>query len=180
MREIILDTEVSGLTPEAGDKLIEIGAIELIDGIPTGKMYHQYINPDKEIDETSVSIHGLSSDFLKNYPTFSQIADEFLEFIGNAAFLIAHNAFFDMKFINYELTQANKKPIPNKKFIDTFELAKSIFPGARNNFIAVCDRLNIKMPEDADKTIPSILQNCQLLSLVYPELLKKIANKKIV
>lgn len=177
MREIIFDTEVTGLTPETGEKIIEIGAIELIDRIPTEKIYHQYINPDKEIDEVSFNIHGLSSDFLKNYPKFSQIADEFLEFIGDTAFLIAHNAAFDMKFINHELKQLNKQPISDERIIDTLELAKSLFPGFRNDFTTICERLNIKNTDVADKTIPSILQNCQLLAKVYPMLLRQIAKK---
>ena len=186
MREIILATEVSGPNFIAGEKLIEIGAMELVDGIPTGKIYHQYINPDKEVDEIIFKMRGLSSDFLKDYPKFSQIADGFLEFIEDADFLIAHNASWNIRIINYELKRANKQPIPDEKFIDTRILVRSLFPNsidfmpslcvenvcetlsikvadcARNDLRTLCEELNIKTPANED-AIPSVLKECQLL-----------------
>ncbi len=199
MREIILSTEVSGANFGAGEELIEIGAIELIDEIPTGKIYHQYINPDKEVDEIIFKMRGLSSDFLKDYPKFSQIADEFLEFIGDATFLIAHNAYCDIEILNRELKQANKQPIPDETFIDTFGLTTSLFPDtidhlhalclenvceilnievadcAKNNLSAIYEGLNIKMPTNKSP-IPEVLKKCQLISLLFPKLLKKMKH----
>ena len=107
MREIVFDTETTGFEPSKGEKLVEIGAVELINHLPTGRTYHQYINPLKEVPEDAYRIHGLSYDFLKGYPIFGQVAKDFLEFIGDST-LIAHNASFDMNFINYELKEIGR------------------------------------------------------------------------
>ena len=109
VREIVFDTETTGFNPEKGDRLIEIGAIELINHKPTGRTYHQYINPERDIPEDAVKVHGITEEFLKDYPIFRDVADDFMEFVGDNSILVAHNAKFDMSFINYELSLINKK-----------------------------------------------------------------------
>lgn len=167
VREIVFDTETTGFYPESGDKLVEIGAIELINHVPTGITYHQYINPEREVPEDAFKIHGLSYDYLKSFPTFSQIADEWLDFVGDSI-LVAHNAPFDMKFINYELGQNNRKGYTNDKVVDTLDIAKMLFPGARNNLDALCRRFGV---DNTERTLHGALLDAQLLAEVYLELL---------
>ena len=109
VREIVFDTETTGFNAEEGERLVEIGAVELINHIPTGKTYHQYINPEKEVPEEAYKVHGLSYDFLKDFPTFDKVADDWLEFIGEDSVLVAHNAQFDINFVNYELSSVNRR-----------------------------------------------------------------------
>lgn len=168
LREIVFDTETTGLDPKTGDKLVEIGGLELINHIPTGRTYHQYINPMREVPEEVVKIHGLSNDFLKNYPKFSEIAQDFLSFVGDDGILVAHNATFDMNFINYELKHGGFETLEKHKVIDTLEIAKSKFPGARNNLDALCHRFNI---DNSKRTKHGALLDAELLSEVYLELL---------
>lgn len=168
LREIVFDTETTGLDPKTGDKLVEIGALELINHIPTGRTYHQYINPMRDVPEEVVKIHGLSNDFLKNYPKFSEIAEDFLSFVGDDGVMVAHNAIFDMNFINYELKHGGFETLEKHKVIDTLEIAKSKFPGARNNLDALCHRFNI---DNSKRTKHGALLDAELLSEVYLELL---------
>ncbi|MBQ7660343.1 MAG: DNA polymerase III subunit epsilon [Alphaproteobacteria bacterium] len=168
LREIVFDTETTGLSPELGDKVIEIGALELINHIPTGRTYHQYINPIREVPEEAVKIHGLTTDFLKNYPRFSEIAYDFLNFIGDDGVLVAHNANFDMKFINYELKHGGFDTLEKHEVVDTLEIAKSKFAGARNSLDALCRRFNI---DNSKRTKHGALLDAELLSEVYLELL---------
>lgn len=168
LREIVFDTETTGLDPKTGDKLVEIGALELINHIPTGRTYHQYINPMRDVPEEVVKIHGLSNDFLKNYPKFSEIASDFLSFVGDDAIMVAHNATFDMNFVNYELKHGGFDTLEKNKVIDTLEIAKSKFPGARNNLDALCHRFNI---DNSKRTKHGALLDAELLSEVYLELL---------
>lgn len=166
-REIVFDTETTGFDPETGDKLVEIGAVELINHIPTGVTYHQYINPERDVPEDSFKIHGLSYEYLKDFPTFAQVADEWVEFVGDAT-LVAHNAKFDINFVNYELKQLGKEGYTWDRVVDTLEIAKILFPGARNNLDALCRRFNV---DNTQRTLHGALLDAQLLAEVYLELL---------
>ena len=168
VREIVFDTETTGLSPERGDKLVEIGAIELINHKPTGKFFHKYINPERDVPEEVVKVHGLTEEFLKDFPIFRDIADEFIDFVGDDGILVAHNANFDMGFINYELSLLNKNTYKNDRVIDTLEIAKNMFPGARNNLDALCKRFNI---DNSKRTKHGALLDAELLSEVYLQLL---------
>ncbi len=168
VREIVFDTETTGFKPEEGERLVEIGAIELINHLPTGREYHQYINPCKEVPEEAFRVHGLSYDFLKDYPVFEQVADSFLEFIGDDAKLIAHNAAFDINFLNYELKAINRPTLEWERVIDTLEIARNMFPGARASLDALCRRFNI---DASDRTKHGALIDSELLAKVYLELI---------
>ena len=167
VREIVFDTETTGFEYAKGDRLIEIGAIELLNHMPTGKTYHQYINPEREVPEEVVKIHGLTYDFLKDFPTFDKVADEWLDFIKDAK-LVAHNASFDMNFVNYELKQIGKPEMSWDNCIDTLEIARNMFPGARCSLDALCKRFEI---DNSARTFHGALLDAQLLSEVYLELL---------
>lgn len=167
VREIVFDTETTGFDYAKGDRLIEIGAIELLNHMPTGKTYHQYINPEREVPEDAVKIHGLTYDFLKDFPTFDKVADEWLDFIKDAK-LVAHNASFDMNFVNYELKQIGKPEMSFGDCIDTLEIARNMFPGARCSLDALCKRFEI---DNSARTFHGALLDAQLLSEVYLELL---------
>lgn len=168
VREIVFDTETTGFKAEEGEKLVEIGAVELINHIPTGKTYHQYINPQKEVPEEAYKVHGLSYDFLKDYPIFSEVADEWLEFVGEDAVLVAHNASFDINFLNYELKQINRPQFSWDRVVDTLEIARNLFPGSRVNLDALCKRFNI---DNTERTLHGALLDAELLAKVYLELL---------
>ncbi len=167
VREIVFDTETTGFDPENGDKLVEIGAVELINHIPTGVTYHQYINPQREVPEEAFKVHGLSYDYLKQFPTFDKIVDEWLDFVGDGI-LVAHNASFDIKFVNYEQKQLGKTQFTWDRVVDTLEIAKTLFPGARVNLDALCKRYNV---DNTDRTLHGALLDAQLLAQVYLELL---------
>ncbi|RMH40420.1 MAG: DNA polymerase III subunit epsilon, partial [Alphaproteobacteria bacterium] len=127
MREIVLDTETTGLKPEDGHRIVEIGAVELFNHVPTGRTYHQYINPEREMPAEAFAVHGLSDAFLADKPKFAEIVDEFLEFIGDSR-LVIHNASFDMRFINAELKWAGRPTLPPSQALDTLEIARRRFP----------------------------------------------------
>lgn len=167
-REIVFDTETTGFDPTTGDKLVEIGAVELVNHVPTGKTYHQYINPEREVPEEVVKVHGLTTEYLKDFPVFSEIAQEWVDFIGDDGILVAHNASFDIKFINYELAKAGYEEYKWDRVIDTLEIAKNKFPGQRNNLDALCKRFNI---DNSARTFHGALLDAQLLAEVYLELL---------
>ncbi len=167
MREIVLDTETTGFEPEEGHRIVEIGCIEIIHQIPTGKSYHQYINPERDMPEDAYRVHGLSEEFLEKYPTFLEIADEFENFIADSP-LIIHNAEFDMKFINFELEKIGKNPIPMQKAIDTLQMARNKFPGAPATLDALCRRFEI---DNSNRVLHGALLDAELLSEVYLELL---------
>lgn len=166
MREIVFDTETTGFDPKGGDRLVEIGCVELVNLMPTGKFLHKYVNPERDVPETAVQIHGLTTDFLKDHPIFSEIIAEFLEFIGESS-LVAHNAEFDMRFINWELENAGHKIIPPSRFIDTLQIARSRFPGAPNNLDALCKRLGV---DNSSRTKHGALLDSEILAEVYLEL----------
>jgi len=168
LREIVFDTETTGFDPHQGDKLVEIGAIELINHIPTGRTYHQYINPLRDMPEEAFKVHGLSTEFLQNYPRFSEIATDFLNFVGDDGIMVAHNAQFDMNFVNYELKHSGFDTLKDHEVVDTLEIAKAKFPSARNNLDALCKRFNI---DNSKRTKHGALLDAELLAEVYLELL---------
>lgn len=167
-REIVFDTETTGFDPLTGDRLVEIGAVELINHVPTGKTYHQYINPEREVPEEVVKVHGLTTEYLKDFPVFAEIAQDWVDFIGEDGILVAHNASFDIKFINYELAKVGYEEYKWDRVIDTLEIAKNKFPGQRNNLDALCKRFNI---DNSARTFHGALLDAQLLAEVYLELL---------
>ncbi|MBT6827784.1 MAG: DNA polymerase III subunit epsilon, partial [Rhodospirillales bacterium] len=139
MREIVLDTETTGLDPKSGHRIVEIGCIELDNHMPTGETYHQYINPRRDMPEEAFRVHGLSQEYLADFPVFSAVAQDFVDFIGDAK-LVIHNASFDMGFINAELGAVDLEAIPMDRAIDTVTMARRKFPGARANLDALCQR----------------------------------------
>ena len=147
--------------------MVEIGAVELINHIPTGVTYHQYINPEREVPEEVVKVHGLTYEFLKDFPTFDKVAKEWLDFVGDAV-LVAHNASFDMNFVNYELKQIGLPEMGWDKCVDTLEIARLLFPGARCSLDALCKRFEI---DNSSRTFHGALLDAQLLAEVYLELL---------
>lgn len=167
MREIVLDTETTGMDPETGDKLVEIGCVELLNHVPTGRVYHQYINPERDVPAEAVAVHGLTTERLKNEPVFSQIYTDFLEFIGDAR-LIIHNAAFDMKFINAELALVGHKAIPAARVTDTLLIARQKFPGSPASLDALCRRFGI---DNSGRVFHGALLDSELLAEVYLELL---------
>ena len=168
MKEIILDTETTGLNPLDGHKIIEIGAIELIDHVKTGNYYHSYINPEREIPEASQKIHNISNDMVKNKPVFKKIIQDFLNFIKFDSIII-HNAEFDLRFLNYELNRHGSADIKNN-IIDTLLLAKSKYPGSSVSLDSLCKKFNIDLKKREEKGHGALL-DCYLLSDVYLEML---------
>lgn len=167
LREIILDTETTGLDPATGDRIVEIGAVELLNHLPTGRTFHVYINPERDMPREAEAVHGLSSAFLADKPVFAAVAQEFLEFIGDAA-LIIHNASFDMAFINAELAFLRLPSIPSERVIDTLHLARQKHPGAANSLDALCRRYGI---DNSKRTKHGALLDSELLAEVYLELI---------
>ena len=168
MREIVFDTETTGLNPAEGDKIVDIGAIELIDRMPTGRRFQRYINPLRSLSDEVVKIHGLTEEFLSDKPTFEEICHDFLDFIGTDSMLVAHNAPFDMKFLNYELKQAGCDELDMNRAIDTVVLAHKMFPGSRVNLDELCRRFHI---DNSNRTLHGALLDAELLVEVYLELL---------
>lgn len=166
MREIILDTETTGLDPLTGHRVVEIGAVELFNHLPTGKTYHVYINPNRDMPREAEAVHGLSSEFLKDKPRFEAIADEFLEFISDSM-LIIHNASFDIGFLNAELGFAKKPALHYDRVIDTLALAKKRHPLGSNSLDALCKRYGIDVTK---RTKHGALLDSDLLAGVYLEL----------
>ncbi|NOT71933.1 MAG: DNA polymerase III subunit epsilon [Hyphomicrobium sp.] len=167
MREIILDTETTGLDPKRGDRLIEIGCIEIFNRIPTGKEYHCFINPERDVPIEAQNVHGLSTDFLKDKPLFRKVAKEFLAFIGDDT-LVIHNAQFDMGFLNFELERAGFATLAMDRVVDTLALARRKHPAGPNNLDALCKRYGI---DNSKRTKHGALVDSLLLAEVYVELL---------
>lgn len=168
MREIVLDTETTGMDPSEGDKLVEIGCIELENHIPTGRHYHQYINPERDVPAEAVAVHGLTQERLAKEPTFGEVVGDFLDFLGNDSKLVIHNAEFDMKFINAELAQFGFPSVEPRRVIDTLAIARKKFPGSPANLDALCRRFNI---DNSSRTLHGALLDSELLAEVYLELL---------
>ncbi len=167
MREIILDTETTGLDPSTGDRLVEIACVETINTVPTGENFHVYIDPQRDMPEGAFRVHGLSIEFLTGKPLFQDIMDDFLTFIGDAP-LVIHNAEFDMRFINAELQRFNRPPLPMTRVVDTLSLARRKHPGAQNSLDALCTRYRI---DNSRRTMHGALLDAELLAEVYVELL---------
>lgn len=167
MREIILDTETTGLDPKRGDRVIEIGCVEIYNRIPTGREYHAFINPEREVPAEAEAVHGLSTSFLKDKPLFRAVAKPFLDFIGNDP-LVIHNASFDIGFLNAELERLKIKPIAMTRVVDTLALARRKHPAGPNTLDALCKRYGIDMSK---RTKHGALVDSLLLAEVYVELL---------
>ncbi|MCB2116580.1 MAG: DNA polymerase III subunit epsilon [Rhodobacteraceae bacterium] len=168
MREIVLDTETTGFEPAEGHRIVEIGAIELFNHMPTGRSYHQYINPERSMPKEAFEVHGLGDDFLRDKPKFAEIAAAFAEFIGTDSRLVIHNAAFDMKFLNAELGWVNLSPIPMDRALDTVALARRKFPGSPASLDALCRRFGI---DNSAREKHGALLDSELLAEVYLELI---------
>ena len=167
MLEIILDTETTGLSTTEKHRIVEIGCIELSNQISTGKIFHKYINPQRQVSAEAYKIHGYSDEFLSDKKIFKEVSDEFLDFIMNKKIII-HNASFDLSFLNYELRLINKREIDNKNIVDTLEIARTKFPGAQNSLDALCKRFNV---DNSKREKHNALVDCHLLKEVYVNLL---------
>jgi DNA polymerase-3 subunit epsilon len=169
MREIVFDTETTGLDPYQGDRLVEIGCVELLNGFPTGNSFHYYLNPQREVPDAAFQVHGLSTEFLRDKPLFADVCEEFLAFVGDAP-LVAHNAMFDLGFINAELERCKKALVQRERLVDTLMLARRRFPGGQNNLDALCARYAI---DTSRRTKHGALLDAELLAEVYVELTGK-------
>ncbi|MEL7461620.1 MAG: DNA polymerase III subunit epsilon [Pseudomonadota bacterium] len=167
MREIVLDTETTGFDPQSGDRIVEIGAVELERHMPTGQTFHVYINPERAMPEDAFAVHGLGDDFLRDKPKFAAVGQGFLDFIGTAD-LVIHNAAFDMKFLNAELKWAGLETIPYDRAVDTLEIARKKFPGSPASLDALCRRFGI---DNSARTLHGALLDSEILAEVYLELI---------
>lgn len=167
MRQIVLDTETTGLDPNEGHRIVEIGAIELVGHVTTGENYHQYINPLRDMPAEAERVHGLTHDFLRRFPSFDEIVDDFLAFIGDSQ-LVIHNAAFDLRFLNAELARFGQDIIPDARSIDTLALARRRFPGSPASLDALCRRFGI---DNASREKHGALLDSELLAQVYLELI---------
>ena len=166
MREICLDTETTGLKPEEGHRIIEIGAVELLDKAPTGREFHVYINPQRDVPQEAVNVHGLTAEFLADKPLFADVAQDFLDFIGDAT-LVIHNAEFDRRFLNHELGLLNLPRIPRERCVDTLAIARAKFPGAPASLDALCKRFGV---DNSHRDLHGALLDARILAEVYLEL----------
>ncbi|MEO0357495.1 MAG: DNA polymerase III subunit epsilon [Pseudomonadota bacterium] len=167
MREIFLYTETTGFEPDQGDRIVEIGAVELFNHVPTGRTYHQYVNPERSMPQGAFEVHGLGDDFLADKPVFKSVGQAFLDFVGDAKMVI-HNASFDMKFLNAELGWANMRLLPMDQAIDTLMIARRKFPGSPASLDALCRRFAI---DNSARTLHGALLDSEILAEVYLELI---------
>jgi len=167
MREIVFDTETTGLDPLTGDRLVEIGCVELLNRFPTGQTFHCYFNPERDMPEPAFKVHGLSIDFLKDKPLFVHKVEELIEFLGDAP-LVAHNALFDLGFLNAELERAKKLAVSRDRLVDTLMLARRKYPGGSNRLDDLCLRYRI---DNSHRTKHGALLDAELLAEVYVELI---------
>ena len=167
MREIVLDTETTGFEPSEGHRIVEIGAVELFNHLPTGRTYHQYINPERLMPKEAFEVHGLGDDFLRDKPVFKAVGQAFLDFVGDAK-LVIHNAAFDMKFLNAELKTAGLRLLPNDQAIDTLMIARSKFPGSPASLDALCRRFGV---DNSAREKHGALLDSEILAEVYLELI---------
>jgi DNA polymerase-3 subunit epsilon len=167
LREIILDTETTGLDPATGDRIVEIGAVELVNHLPTGRTFHVYINPERDMPKEAEAVHGLSAAFLRDKPVFAEIAQEFLDFIGEAT-LIIHNASFDVAFLNAELGFLRLPSLLPERVVDTLHIARQKHPGSPNSLDALCRRYGI---DNSRRSKHGALLDSELLAEVYLELI---------
>lgn len=167
IREIVLDTETTGLDPLAGHRIVEIAAVELVNHLPTGVTFHEYVDPARDMPEEAFRVHGLSAEFLSEHPPFADHAERFLAFIADSP-LIIHNAPFDMRFLNAELARLKRPPLPFDRAIDTLALAQRRFAGASNSLDALCRRFEV---DNSGRTLHGALLDCELLAEVYLHLI---------
>jgi DNA polymerase-3 subunit epsilon len=167
MREIVLDTETTGLDPFGGHRMVEIGCVELVNRMPTGRHFHRYVNPEREVPEEAFGVHGLSTEFLKDKPLFTDIADDLLAFMGDAP-LVAHNAVFDLGFLNAELERAGKAAVRHERLVDTLLLARRKYPAGPNRLDDLCTRYGI---DNSRRTTHGALLDAKILADVYLELI---------
>jgi DNA polymerase-3 subunit epsilon len=167
MREIVLDTETTGLDPKDGHRVVEIGCVELKNHVPTGRTWQTYLNPEREMPVEAAIVHGLKDEFLAKQPLFSEIVDKFLEFIGEDTPLVIHNAGFDMGFLNAELARIGFAPLPSSRAIDTVVMARRMFPGAPASLDALCKRFDV---DTTGRELHGALLDARLLADVYLEL----------
>ena len=165
-REIVLDTETTGFDPKTGDRLIEVGCIEIEDLLPTGRTFHRFVNPERSIPAGAIAVHGITDDKVKDAPRFKEIAADLMEFIGDAP-VIAHNAQFDRNFIDFEMGLAGQPLLPADRWIDTLALAQKKVPGMANSLDALCKRFKVSL---AERTLHGALIDARLLASVYLEL----------
>ena len=168
MREIVLDTETTGFDAEGADRIVEIGALELINHLPTGRTFHVYINPERSMPKEAFDVHGLGDDFLRDKPKFAAIVKDFIDFIADDAKLVIHNASFDMKFLTAELKRAGHKPLPWARALDTLMLAREKFPGSPATLDALCRRFGV---DNSGRELHGALLDSELLAEVYLELI---------
>lgn len=167
MREVVLDTETTGLDPLSGHRVVEIGCVELVNHVASGRTYHQYVNPERDMPAEAFAVHGLSNEFLSGHPVFADVADAFLDFVGEAP-LVIHNAAFDMGFLNAELARLKRPAIPMDRSVDTVAMARRRFPGAGASLDALCKRFQIDI---AHRDLHGALKDARLLAEVYLELI---------
>lgn len=167
MREIVLDTETTGFDPNEGHRVVELGCVELENHLPTGNVFHCYFNPMRDVPADAVRVHGLTEEFLKKHPLFTEKVGEFLDFIGDAK-LVIHNAEFDMKFLNAELKSAGFKPLPMDRAVDTLLMARKKFPGQPATLDALCRRFKV---DNSSRKFHGALLDSELLAEVYLELM---------
>jgi len=167
MREVVFDTETTGLDPKSGHRLVEVGCVELVNHLPTGRTFQRYVNPERDVPDDAFAIHGLSSAFLAKHKSFGAVAEELLDFVGDAP-LVIHNADFDMGFLNAELASVGLAPLPRERAIDTLAIARRRFPGAPASLDALCKRFAI---DATARNLHGALLDAQLLASVYIELI---------
>jgi DNA polymerase-3 subunit epsilon len=166
MREIVFDTETTGLSPNDGHRLVEIGCVEIVNRCETGRTFHKYINPERSMPSEAEAVHGLSAIFLSDKPCFHEIVDELVEFLGDAP-LIAHNASFDFTFLNWELENCGREPVPMSRMVDTLAMARARHPGAKHSLDALCTRYGV---DRSQRIKHGALLDAELLTQVYVEL----------
>jgi DNA polymerase-3 subunit epsilon len=167
MREIVLDTETTGFDPKTGDRIVEIGAVELMGHVATGNTYHQYINPERGMPADAFEVHGLGDEFLRDKPKFAAVGQAFLDFVGDSKMII-HNAAFDMKFLNFELGKMGLRQLPWEQALDTLAIARKKFPGSPSSLDALCRRFGI---DNSSRTLHGALLDSEILAEVYLELI---------
>lgn len=167
VREIVFDTETTGIEPAEGHRIVELAALELVDHLPTGRTFQSYLDPERDVPEAARRVHGLTREFLSGYPTFAEAVDDFLAFLGDSP-LVAHNAAFDLKFLNAELARIGRAGLPAERVIDTLALAQRRFPGQPASLDALCRRFAV---DASARTLHGGLLDCQLLAEVYLHLL---------
>ena len=168
MREIVMDTETTGFDADKDDRIVEIGGIELVNHLPTGRVFHVYINPERPMPKDAFEVHGLGDDFLRDKPKFAEIVQGFVDFIGDDARLVIHNASFDMKFLNVELRRLGRPALPWSRALDTLALAREKFPGSPASLDALCRRFGV---DNSNRQRHGALLDSELLAEVYLELI---------